>query len=242
MVTLHFHAELNDFLPENQRNSDITHKLEQVRSIKDLFESFGVPHPEVNTIIVNQQSVNFSYLVQLLDNVDLYPVSLIPAISPLIPLIPVLETPRFILDVHLGKLASYLRMLGFDTLYRNDYDDPELASISSVEDRILLTCDRKLLMRKEINYGYFVRSRIPSLQVREIFHRFELAGKQKPFTRCMSCNGAIAHVDKLKIEARLLPNTRKYYHDFYQCNNYEKIYWEGSHLSGIQQTINQFIS
>jgi hypothetical protein len=139
--------------------------------------------------------------------------------------------------VHLGKLAGYLRMLGFDTLYRNDYDDPTLARISVEEDRILLTCDRQLLMRKHIIYGYFVRSRDPQQQLLEILTHFDLVNKQHPFTRCINCNGKIQAVGKEVIKSKLLEETKKYYDEFYLCESCDKIYWKGSHYQKMKKMI-----
>lgn len=234
-INLRFHGALNDFLKPDRRETGFEHELTETRSVKDLTESIGVPHTEIDLIIVNSESVEFNYLVHAGDQIELYPMiepSLIKSlnISRLKHCQPEpLPVPRFVLDVHLGRLAAYLRMLGFDTLYRNDYDDPELANISADEHRILLSCDRQLFMRKQIAYGYFVRSRKPQQQLLEILSRYDLYNQQKPFTRCMSCNGKTQIVDKEEIEDQLLAKTKKYYREFFQCDNCKKIYWRGSH-------------
>ena len=149
---------------------------------------------------------------------------------------PLLKT-LFVLDTHLGRLAAYLRMLGFDTLYRNDYDDPELARISVEEHRILLTCDRQLLMRRQITHGYFVRSRQSQQQLLEVLRRFDLFNNQQPFTRCMECNGTIHPVNKQIIEDALPPDAKKYYNEFFQCEACRKIYWKGSHYQKMNKLI-----
>ena len=244
-INIRFHNELNDFLPPEQRGIDITHELKQARSVKDLIESIGVPHTEIDLIIANGESVDFDYPVQAGDQIRLYPV-LKPSVSDSLDISPLkhcqpepLPTPRFVLDVHLGRLAAYLRMLGFDTLYRNDYDDPTLANISTDEHRILLTCDRQLLMRNQVTRGYFVRSRQPKQQLLEILSRFDLYNNQKPFTRCIHCNGKMRQVNKKEIEDQLLARTEKYYDDFFQCTSCKKIYWEGSHYLKMQAMINK---
>jgi uncharacterized protein with PIN domain/sulfur carrier protein ThiS len=237
-ITIRFYEELNDFLPQDHRKTDFVHELKQDRSVKDLIESIGVPHTEIDLIIVNGQSVNFDYLVQDGDHISVYPVFESLDISPLnhCQAKPLRKT-RFVLDTHLGKLAAYLRMLGFDTIYRNDYDDPELARISVDERRILLTCDRQLLMRKKITHGYFVRSRQPQQQLLEVLLRFDLTNNQQPFTRCMHCNGKIRPVNKQSIEERLPPNTKQYYDEFFQCEICNKIYWKGSHYQKMKRMI-----
>ena len=237
-INLRFYEELNDFLKADQRKVDFGYELKQARSIKDLIESIGVPHTEVDLIIVNGKSVDFNYQVQSGDHISVYPVFESLDISPLKHCQPEpLRKPRFVLDVHLGKLAAYLRMLGFDTLYRNDYDDPELVRISIDEHRILLSCDRQLLMRKQITHAYFVRNRQPKQQLLEIMSRFDLYNNQQAFTRCMHCNGKIQTVKKQLIEARLLPQTKKHYDEFFQCNDCNKIYWKGSHYLRMKMMI-----
>ncbi len=239
-INIRFHEGLNEFLQPVQRKTNFNFELKKARSIKDLIESIGVPHTEVDLIFVNGKSVDFNYRVQDGDRISVYPIIESLDISPLNHCQPAaLREPRFVLDVHLGRLAAYLRMLGFNTLYRNDYDDPELANISADEHRILLTCDRKLLMRKQVNYGYYVRARQPQQQILEILARFDLYHKQKPFTRCMCCNGKTQPVKKQEIESRLLPKTQKYYDKFYQCESCGKIYWQGSHYLKMQEMINK---
>ena len=249
-ITLRFYQELNDFLTQNKHNQEFNVELKKARSVKDLIESIGIPHTEIDIIIVkpesgNTKSVDFSYQVQANDHISVYPISKSlhdgiaiehTAIQHCQP--PPLVETRFVLDVHLGRLAAYLRMLGFDSLYKNDYDDLTLADISAEQNRILLTCDRPLLMRKQITHGYFVRNRQPQQQLLEILSRFDLTAKIKPFTRCMHCNGKTQAVDKLKIEAQLLPKTKKYYDEFFQCESCKKIYWKGSHYLKMHAMIN----
>ena len=239
-ITIRFYEELNDFLEPEQYKVDFGVEIKKARSIKDLIESIGVPHTEIDLIIVDGESVDFNYQVQDGDHISVYPVFESLDISPLNHCQPQpLRDTRFILDVHLGRLAAYLRMLGFDTLYRNDYEDPELADISAAEHRILLTCDRRLLMRKQITHGYFVRAIQPREQILEILSRFDLFNNQKPFTRCMSCNGKTHAVNKQEIENRLLPKTKKYYDEFFRCESCNKIYWKGSHYLKMQAMVDK---
>jgi len=239
-INIRFYDELNDFLSPEKNRKSFAVELKKPRSVKDMIESVGIPHTEIDLIIVNGKSVDFSYPVQTDDYISVYPKFVSIDISPLRHCQPQpLAEARFVLDVHLGRLAAYLRMLGFDTFYRNDCDDPALADISANEDRILLTCDRLLLMRKQIRYGYFVRSRQPKQQIMEVLSRFDLFDKLKPFNRCMHCNGNTQAVDKQEIEKQLLPKTKKYYDTFYQCESCKKIYWKGSHYQKMQDMIDK---
>lgn len=242
-VNIRFYAELNELLPAAWRHTHFNYEIKKPRSVKDLIESIGVPHPEVDLIFVDNKSVDFNYPVEGGEDIRIYPPTKSLDHSSLIHNHPEpLVEPRFLLDVHLGRLATYLRMLGFDTLYRNDYDDPELADISANQNRILLTCDRKLLMRKQINYGYLVRSRKPREQIAEILKRFDLFHYQPAIARCLQCNGIIEAVTKQQIQSQLLPLTRKHFDRFYQCDSCLKIYWEGSHFGKMQTFIKQLKS
>lgn len=237
-VSIRFYEELNDFLPPERRKVLFSHRFKQPGSVKDLVESLGVPHTEIDLILVNGESVDFSYMITDGDHISVYPVFETLDISPVTRLHPKpLRVTRFVLDGHLGRLAAYLRMLGFDTLYRNDYDDAELARISAEEHRILLTRDVQLLMRKTITHGYFVRSRLPGKQLLEVLSRFDLARTQNPFTRCMHCNGDIKRVDKHLVLSHLMPQTRAHYNEFWQCQSCGKIYWKGSHYQRMLSLI-----
>ena len=239
---LRFYEELNDFLPAERQKIEFVHHHKKTGSIKDLVESLGVPHTEIDLILVNGQSVDFHYQVQDGDRISVYPVFEALDITPLTHLRPrPLRTTRFVLDAHLGRLAAYLRMLGFDALYRNDYDDPTLADISVAQQRILLTCDRKLLMRRQITHGYFVRSRQPRRQLREVIDRLDLHNQFLPFTRCLHCNGMIRPVAKALIQDQLLPHTRAHQELFGQCDQCHKIYWKGTHYQQMRQLIDEVI-
>lgn len=242
-IELRFYEELNDFLPTDKRKRSYDFKLTRNTSVKDLIESQGVPHTEVELILVNGEAVGFDYLVADADRIAVYPMFESLDISPVLKL---RETPlrviRFALDCHLGRLARYLRQFGFDTLYENHVDDAELAEISAQQKRILLTRDRALLKRKIIDHAYFVRSTDPMTQFHEVMQRFDLYKCIKPFGRCTKCNGQVVAVSKEDIIDQLQPMTRRYYHRFWQCRDCGQIYWEGSHYQHMQQTINTVIA
>ncbi|MEH2074946.1 MAG: Mut7-C RNAse domain-containing protein [Nostoc sp.] len=234
----YFHAELNHFLPRHQKQVKISHFFEEKASIKDMIESLGVPHPEVDFINVNGEYVNFSYIVSDGDTINVYPIS---ARSVIIPSISLLPTPLsiicFVLDIHLGKLAASLRLLGFDTLYRNDYEDEELAQISSSQERIILTRDKGLLMRSLVTYGYYVRNTNPQEQIIEVLQRFDLFKLISPFKRCLRCNGLLESVEKESIVDKLPENVRSQIDEFQRCQDCDRIYWKGSHYERLQQFI-----
>lgn len=238
-----FYGELNDFLPPSQRRRTVDYRFRGHPGIKDPIEVFGVPHTEVELIIVNGQPVAFEYQLQAKDRVAVYPVFKNLDTRSLIGLRTVIDVPlRFVLDVNLGKLAKRLRLLGFDSLYRNDYRDADVADIAVKERRIVLTRDRRLLFAKRITHGYWVRAVMVEHQVDEVLRRFDLYGAIQPFARCLLCNGVLAPVAKADILHRLQPKTRLYYEEFYCCSDCRQIYWEGSHVDNIRQRFSTFLA
>ena len=239
-ASFRFYAELNDFLPQPYRQTSFVTPFTGRVSIKHLVESLGVPHIEVDLILVNGESVEFTYIVEDGDRVSVYPVFESIDITPVGRLRPVpLRETRFVLDTHLGQLAAYLRLIGLDTLYRNDYSDPELAQISSEERRILLTKDRGLLKRNTVTHGYCVRQTDPEKQLIEVVHRFDLHDLTAPFSRCLRCNGLLHPVDKETINHRLEANTRQYYDEFFICDTCDQVYWKGSHYQHMRRFLKE---
>jgi uncharacterized protein with PIN domain len=237
-IHLRFYAELNDFLPSHRKQLTFTHVLEGRAAVKDVIESLGVPHTEVDLILVNGESADFAYPVTSGDRISVYPVFESIDIASLVRVRPQpLREPRFVLDTHLGRLATYLRMFGIDTLYRNDYTDEELARISSHEHRILLTRDPGLLKRSAVTHGYCVRETNARRQLVEILQRFDLFGVLAPFQRCLRCNDVLQPVPKNAIRDRLEPRTRELFGEFRICPTCTRIYWKGSHYERMQQFV-----
>lgn len=233
-----FYEELNDFLPPARRKTEFVHEFDRRASIKDMIEALGVPHPEVELILVNGSSVDFDHIVRDGERIAVYPVfEAFDISSQLAVRRAPLRDPRFVLDGHLGTLARYLRLCGFDTLYRNDYGDDELAETSAAEGRILLTRDRDALKRRIVTHGYWVRRDGPRDQLAEVFRRLDLHDATAPFTRCTRCNGVLQDVAKAEIEHRLEPLTRRYYDRFRLCPDCGRIYWRGTHVQGMERLI-----
>jgi len=240
---LRFYAELNDFLPPEKRHRDFACQFWVGGSVKDLIEAEGVPHTEVDLVLVNGESVDFSRQVRDGDRISVYPVFESLDISPALKVRPQpLRETRFVLDVHLGRLAGYLRMLGFDALYRSDYRDEELVRISSAEGRILLTRDLGLLKHAAIQHGYAVRQTNPRQQAREVVQRFDLSRSAAPFTRCLRCNQPLAPVAKESIQERLPETTRAYYDDFRRCPGCDRLYWAGSHYQRMRRLVDELLA
>lgn len=228
-----FIAELNEFLKPTYRYQRIAYRFTHSPGIKDPIEAMGVPHTDVEQIVVDGRGVTFSYRLCHGDQVTVYPALANSDIKPPIQLRPPLHKVRFVLDVHLGKLARILRMLGFDALYSNAYEDRELVNITEGEQRILLTRDRRLLFHRRVVYGHYVHHCHAEQQAREVLRHFQLSHNIHPFSRCTHCNGKLAAVDKDSILAQLEPKTIRYYQKFYRCQGCGQIYWKGSHFDGI---------
>jgi hypothetical protein len=238
-----FYAELNDFLPAERRFTTFLYRFTNTQTVKHLIESIGVPHTEVDLVLVNGQSVDFSCRVEDGDRVSVYPVFEAFDIAPLTRVRPEpLRQPRFILDVHLGRLAAYLRMLGFDALYQKDLRDDELSAIAGDQRRILLTKDRGLLKRSEVTHGYCIRRSHPREQLAEVLDRFDLARLAAPFTRCLRCNGLREEVAKEVVAGQVPPASRAIHDGFWQCSACGKIYWPGSHHRRMSRLVDAFLT
>lgn len=233
-----FYEELNDFLPSIRRKTSFAFEIKGNPMVKNAIEELGVPHAEVDMILVNGNSVDFSYRLRNGDRVSVYPVFESLDVSNLQRLRPQpLREPKFILDVHLGRLSKYMRLCGFDTLFERDLKDREIVSISVTERRTILTRDRGLLKARLVTHGYWIRSSKPKEQLIEVLLRFDLKNTFRPFNRCLECNGILTDVSKEEIMDILLPRTKDFYTEFKKCSGCGNIYWEGSHYERMKKFI-----
>lgn len=238
IATFRFHGDLNDFLAREQRERPVVYAVDDGPAVKHPIEALGVPHPEVAAILINGAAVPFSQRVSADDLVDVLPASLAAGVAGAGLLQPTLSPPlRFVCDTHLGQLASYLRMLGFDTLYDNGWDDPTLAEIAATQVRVLLTRDRGLLKRKIVVHGHCLRSMDPRQQLIAVLHRYQLRPELRPWSRCLRCNGALAPVSKASILDQLEPRTKLYYDEFERCGKCGQVYWQGSHHARMEEFV-----
>ncbi len=227
---------LNDFLPPNRRGRPqvVAAPQGEAPALKHVLASLGVPPVEVSRALLDGVPAPLTQGVPPDARVAAYPYEVSPWPT-------ANGAPRFVLDNHLGKLASYLRILGFDTLYRNDYQDPELARLAA-GGRILLTRDRQLLMRNAVRYGHWLRNKAPRRQLQDVFAYFQLAEYVAFFSRCPHCNTPLQTVEKSAVLERLEPLTRRYYDDFRLCPNCGQIYWQGSHYERMQAWLHEVLT
>jgi uncharacterized protein with PIN domain/sulfur carrier protein ThiS len=239
---IRFYEELNFFLPPGKRKQDLAVEFRMGDTVKALIEALGVPHTEVDLVLVNGESATFHRRLRPGDRISVYPVFESFDISPVSKVRPApLRQTRFVLDTHLGRLAQALRLLGFDALYDKNYGDAELAHVSAAERRILLTRDRGLLKRRIISHAYYVRSRQPEEQLGEVIRRFDLRDCLKPFSRCLKCNLLLAGMSGEEADGQvpapvLARNTR-----FKRCPACGRIYWRGSHWADMQRRLERLL-
>jgi hypothetical protein len=239
-ATFRFYEELNEFLPPARRKRDFQHEFAGRVSVKDVIESLGVPHTEVDLILVNGRSVGFDALLADGDRIAVYPMFEALDVTPLTRLRPrPLRVTRFVLDAHLGRLARHLRLLGFDTLYRNDYGDAELARLSQQERRILLTRDRGLLKRSVVTRAAYLRETDPRRQLEEVLRRFDLQRAVRPFSRCIRCNGRLARVARRALEGEVGPAILERHTLFRRCRGCGQVYWPGTHYGRMRRLVDE---
>ncbi|MFW6254472.1 MAG: Mut7-C RNAse domain-containing protein [Chitinivibrionales bacterium] len=233
-----FYEELNDFLHEHKRKKTFPYHFSGTPSVKDAIEAIGVPHTEIDLILINGDSVDFTFRLQGGERVAVYPVFESLDVTPIQHLHPSpLRTTRFVLDVHLGTLCRLLRMLGFDSCYRNDLSDLEIISISIEQKRIILTRDQGILKHSSVTHGYWIRSTDPQRQIEEVVRRFDLCTSFAPFTRCMRCNGELSARLPEEVK-RLVPGHVVQTADrFMQCSRCQRVYWRGTHTISMEQKI-----
>lgn len=229
-ATFRFYEELNDFLARPLRRHAFSCVCAHAATAKHMIEALGVPHTEVELILVNGESVGFERQLADGDRVSVYPKFEALDIQPLLR---VRERPlrvtRFIADAHLGGLAQLLRLAGFDTLYDNHYPDADIEELAAAEQRIVLTRDRELLKRRTITHGCYVRTLKPKAQLREIFDRLDLAGSARPFRLCLTCNAPLRSIPKEEVSGRAPEGVLERHAQFVTCDVCQRVFWEGTH-------------
>jgi uncharacterized protein with PIN domain len=237
-ATFRFYSELNDFLPRERRGRQITTPCARMATTKHMIEALGVPHTEVELLLVNGESAGLDLLLEEGDRVAVYPrftrfdvASLAPA-----PSLPPGRI-RFVADAHLGGLARLLRMAGFDTIYDNGLRDDQVEVLAVEEERVVLTRDRELLKRRTIDYGCYVRALKAQAQLREVFERLGLAERARPFTRCLHDNALLRFVAKDAVRDRLPPQVAATQEEFSTCDVCGRVYWKGSHWQRMSELL-----
>jgi uncharacterized protein len=234
-VRLTFHGDLPFFLRSKRASAE--RRLNERTSVKDIIEACGVPHPEVDLILLNDQPVDFSRVIGSEANIDVFSIDRKAVTLFQENRLQVREIRNFVADAHLGKLVRDLRLLGIDVVYDRDGEDRQLVEAACRLNRALLTRDRRLLMHAAVRHGHYLRSQNPLEQTVEVLRRFDLAPVLTPFSRCLLCNAPLERAEKQKIVGQLEPLTRIYYDQFRRCAGCSQVYWSGSHFEKLQKRI-----
>lgn len=235
---IRFYEELNDFLPPQRRKRSFEYRFAGTPSVKDAIEAIGVPHTEVDLILIDGDSRGFEHLLAGGECIAVYPqferldIATVQRLRPR-----PLRNPRFVLDVHLGKLARRLRLLGLDVKYRNDYDDPEIVRISVADKRAILTCDTGLLKHRAVERGHWVRARDPDRQTIEVIRAFHLEESLNPFSRCLECNGTLRDAPCDAVKGRVPAEVADQFETFRECPDCGRAYWAGSHYDRLRERV-----
>ncbi len=222
-----FHGELAAFLPRARRDSAFNCECARAATLKNAIEALGVPHTEVGAILVNDRSATLQRIVREGDVIEVHPWTLQPLAG----------RPQFVADAHLGGLARFLRMLGYDTLHENTISDREIRRLAQQERRVALTRDRELLKCREILRGAYVHARKAEAQLREVAARFGLAERARPFTLCLACNLPLRPAEPDSVAGQVPPRIRARYARFLQCPGCGGIFWEGTHFARMQEAL-----
>ena len=235
-----FYEELDDHLPKEWKKKAFAFEFKGHPSVKNIIQAIGVPHGEVDLVLVDGNPVGFDFQLKGGEEISVYPVFETFDVSSVIRLRPKpLRESSFVVDVNLGKLAQKLRLLGFDTLFRNDFEDDEIVKIAASQHRIVLTRDKGILKQKAVTHGYWIRNSDPKKQLKEVVERLQLQNDFSPFSRCTVCNGKLETVEKDKLSQQLSADTFRYYQKFWKCSGCGKIYWQGSHFDHILQLVKE---
>lgn len=242
-ATFRFYEELNDFLAPARRRHAFDCACARAATVKHMIEALGIPHTEVEMVLVNGESAGFERILKEGDRVAVYPKFEAFDVSPLLRLRgQPLRVVRFVADAHLGGLARLLRMAGFDTLYDNGFDDNQIETIATRQGRIVLTRDRELLKRRSITHGCYVHALRPARQLCEIFERLDLARSARPFTLCLDCNAPLRAIDKALALQRIPPRAAAIYQQFSTCDVCQRVFWKGSHWKSMRALLDQIVA
>jgi len=237
-VRLHVHGDLDFFLGPRTHRGQVERRLSEKTSVKDVIESCGIPHPEVDVILVNGKAVDFAYALTGDAEIELYPPG-IQSSDFKEKRLQATAITEFVADGHLGKLVRDLRLFGIDVVYDPAAEDRQLVKITTSENRALLTRDRRLLMHAAVQHGYYLRSQNPLEQTIEVLRRFDLGSILSPFSRCLRCNALLESAEKEKVVGQLESLTKIYYNEFRRCTGCGQVYWSGSHFTKLQKRLEE---
>jgi len=237
-ITSRCYGRLNELLPYGQRHCEHRLRLKQQLTVQALLYQLRLPHPEVDLVLCNGESVTLQHRLCDRDRFHIYPDAEgidQPSLIRLRP--PPYHVPRFVLDVHLAGLARKMRWLGLDCWYQDGAPDPLIIEKALAEQRTILTRDRGLLQQPAVTHGYYVRTLSCEAQLQEVLTRFSLHAWLNPFSRCIRCNGMIESVKRSDVKQKVKPQIYQMFDRFFRCDSCRQIYWQGSHYERMVESL-----
>jgi uncharacterized protein with PIN domain/sulfur carrier protein ThiS len=222
------------FVATERRNVPFDHDCARAATLKNALEALGIPHTEIAAVRVNDAPATLERIVRDADYVEAWGYADTGTTQPTVGL-------DFVADAHLGGLARFLRMLGFDTIHANSITDADIRRLAYDERRVVLSRDRELLKCADVMTGCYVRAIRPEAQLREVACRFGLAKHARPFTRCLRCNTPLTTVDKSQVLCELPQSVARDQHAFYRCGSCNRIYWPGSHYVRMRAALERML-
>lgn len=224
------HSDLAAFLGPERRGGPFRYAVARAATLKNALEALGIPHTEVARLAVNGNPATLDRIVRDGDAVGVEGWAAAGIEQEVACL-------HFVADAHLGGLARFLRMLGYDTVHDNGLSDETIRTLASVSRRVVLTRDRELLKCREILFGAYVRALAPPLQLHEVARRFGLGRRARPFTLCLRCNVALSAVDKQAVIDCLPVSVAEQHENFQRCGSCKRVYWPGSHYAHMRAAL-----
>jgi len=225
MVTfrLNLHGNLADL---TGGRTNLVRRLPAATTARDALEAVGIPHVELGRLTIDRRPVDLTHPVTDAVTLDAWPAE--PR---------ALAAPRFLCDLHLGKLTRLLRFCGFDVVWDRDLREPQLALLAARTGRAMLSRHRALLKRSQVTCGLLVRSDRADDQLVEVLRRFELVDAVAEVGRCTACNGALQAVKKADVPVAIPPRTAAWLDEYWLCDDCGQLFWEGTHVEWLRKRV-----
>jgi uncharacterized protein with PIN domain len=152
---------------------------------------------------------------------------------------------RFVVDLNVGKLTKWLRVMGYDTLLFMDQDDGKMINLALKQQRVILTKDTQLMKRRLITSGklkaILVEGDNPKAQLKQVASALNLKYQCKPFSLCLECNQQLRQTDKDKVTDLVPPYVYKTQDYYMECPTCHRIYWQGTHWLAMKEELEKLI-
>jgi hypothetical protein len=155
------------------------------------------------------------------------------------------DTPKFIVDCNVGKLAKWLRLMGYDSRFFEGSDDSQLVAIAQAEGRVILSRDTQIMKRRVITSGklkaVLIHNDDPELQIHQVIDALSLDSRFRPFTICLECNQVLVERSKDEVKDLVPPYVFQTQNQYMECPGCHRIYWRGTHWQAMTKTLKKFM-